>query len=327
MAELKDKVVTLEGIDYFNRNVAAPHQSSITMIAKALNILSNYAQEEVQYLDEKTDYILSGGTKNIMPSGAFDKASLAGHAFSIIVNRDFSISLSGTISGTAEDTISKEFFLPAGKYILSKGIANSDSINTPDLNLYNSSNNTIIATCPAASEFVSFTTTSDLTVLCKAKYYSGRNYTGVTFYPMVMIDSILLSKDYAPFFDSNLELTHKVRNIESTIASMSNPYELYDFTQSGSGTILPMSSSTAISGITTGRIDITLPAAKQADWKIASMAKYELVDSSNTRIDAVQVFSFSMSSQTVLRVGFRTSGSTNKSFATLKGALLLSARE
>ena len=45
MAELKNKLITLQGLDYFNKNVAAPHQSSITMLAEAMSLISQWVTD------------------------------------------------------------------------------------------------------------------------------------------------------------------------------------------------------------------------------------------------------------------------------------------
>ena len=104
-----------------------------------------------------------------------------------------------------------------------------------------------------------------------------------------------------------------------------DPFMLLDFSQSVSGTLLPVTSDTAISGASTGRIDITVPEQYQDEWAIASIAKWEIKNGS-TRVDAFPMYSFSMNGQKTMRVGYRTSGTTNKSFTTIAGAMLLKHR-
>ena len=104
-----------------------------------------------------------------------------------------------------------------------------------------------------------------------------------------------------------------------------DPFMLLDFSQTISGTLLPVTSDTAISGASTGRIDVTVPTEYQDEWAIASIAKWEIKNGS-TRVDAFPMYSFSMSGQKVMRVGYRTSGSSNKSFTTIAGAMLLKHR-
>ena len=45
MAALKDKLVNLGGLDYFNRNVALPHQNTISTMAQALALMQQWANE------------------------------------------------------------------------------------------------------------------------------------------------------------------------------------------------------------------------------------------------------------------------------------------
>lgn len=104
-----------------------------------------------------------------------------------------------------------------------------------------------------------------------------------------------------------------------------DPFMLLDFSQSVSGTLLPATSDTAISGASTGRVDITVPEQYQDEWAIASIAKWEIKNGS-TRIDAFPMYSFSMNGQKTMRIGYRTSGSSNKSFTTIAGAMLLKHR-
>lgn len=47
---LKDKGITVGNLDYFNKHVMMPHQSSITMTARALELLQQWAQSELAQL-------------------------------------------------------------------------------------------------------------------------------------------------------------------------------------------------------------------------------------------------------------------------------------
>lgn len=123
-------------------------------------------------------------------------------------------------------------------------------------------------------------------------------------------------KEYVDARDSGLQ---------QQIDALGEPFRLYDFSQNISGTMYPMSSDTAISGNSSGRVDIDIGATMAENWAITSLAKYEVFNGS-TRIDATPMYSFSMSGQRILRVGFRTSGTTNKQFTKVQGALLLKHR-
>lgn len=104
-----------------------------------------------------------------------------------------------------------------------------------------------------------------------------------------------------------------------------DPFMLLDFSQQGDGEITPCSSDTLPNSLGTGRIDVTLREDLQADWAIASLAKYE-IKNGNTRVPAWPIASFSMNGQTVLRVLFKTTGTSNKPFTTIAGAILLKHR-
>lgn len=97
-----------------------------------------------------------------------------------------------------------------------------------------------------------------------------------------------------------------------------------DFSQELNTELLPISDDTAATS-NTGRVDIVLPAEYQADWAIVDLNKYELKNGS-TRVDAVPMFKITMSGQTIIRVGFKTSGSANKQVNAISGGLLLIRR-
>lgn len=114
-------------------------------------------------------------------------------------------------------------------------------------------------------------------------------------------------------------------SLQAQIDALGEPFRLHDFNQSVSGTLLPITSNTAISGASTGRIDIDIGEEMAVNWAIASVSKWEIFNGS-TRVDAVPMYSFSMQQQRVLRMGFRTSGTSNKAFTKIQGALLLKHR-
>lgn len=105
-----------------------------------------------------------------------------------------------------------------------------------------------------------------------------------------------------------------------------DPFMLLDFNQAVSGGVLtPCTDDTMPTSAATGRIDIALREELQADWAIASLAKYE-VKNGSTRVPAFPVASFSMTQQTVLRVLFKTAGTVTKDFTSINGAILLKHR-
>lgn len=111
---------------------------------------------------------------------------------------------------------------------------------------------------------------------------------------------------------------------EGAIAGMTEPFMLYDFTQTVSSVSLPM----VTSADAPGNIDVVLPASLENDWKIASVAKYEVFDaaSGGNRIPAVICHQFSMNSQKTMRVGFKAASSSARTAMRIAGALLLTRR-
>ena len=103
-------------------------------------------------------------------------------------------------------------------------------------------------------------------------------------------------------------------------------FRLQDFGYSlnPSITLNPITNDAA-PGTNLNRIDITIDSALENEWKIASLAKYEL-KSGSTRIDATVLYSFSMNAQKTLRVGFKTTGTQDVQIDYIAGALLLMRR-
>ena len=103
-------------------------------------------------------------------------------------------------------------------------------------------------------------------------------------------------------------------------------YELLDFSLTGlTGSLTPCSNTTMPNGISTGRIDISISAEKAVNWAVASLAKWEVFNGS-TRIPAFPIFSFSMNGQVTIRIGFKTTGTSNQPFTRISGAILLKHR-
>lgn len=114
--------------------------------------------------------------------------------------------------------------------------------------------------------------------------------------------------------------------LKRTVDGLGTPIRLYDFNQSLSPvvTLRPLTDATA-PGDNNSRVDISLPASLENDWKISSLVKFECYNGS-TRIDAAIIYQFSMYEQKTLRIGLKTSGSANKSMSRIQGALLLTSR-
>lgn len=51
MSALKDKIVSLGGLDYFNKNVMQPHQSSLTTVAEVLTLMQQWINATETRLD------------------------------------------------------------------------------------------------------------------------------------------------------------------------------------------------------------------------------------------------------------------------------------
>ena len=100
---------------------------------------------------------------------------------------------------------------------------------------------------------------------------------------------------------------------------------LYDFAEEyDSKTILPISDTTPITG--SNRFNVTIPENLQADWKVASLLKWELFNG-NTRVDGVLCYQFTMGGQTQLAAAFKTSGNASASITKFSGEILLLKRE
>ena len=73
-------------------------------------------------------------------------------------------------------------------------------------------------------------------------------------------------------------------------------------------------------------VDISITSEEAQTWAIASLMKYEVFDSSNARLNAFQVCSFSMNQQATLRIRMMVAGSNSKTATKIHGALLLKHR-
>lgn len=101
---------------------------------------------------------------------------------------------------------------------------------------------------------------------------------------------------------------------------------LLDFALHVSGTLHTVTSDEPINDTASGKIELNVPEEMQQEWAAGSLAKWEIFND-DTRIDAIPCFSFSINGQKAILCGFRTSGSSEKAFTKIKGALLLERRE
>lgn len=107
-------------------------------------------------------------------------------------------------------------------------------------------------------------------------------------------------------------------------------FKLVDFTVTvpNSSVLTPMSNDVIPkAGENNGVIDISVKSEFVDKWAMCSLVKWEVLNSAQQRIVAVPTFSFSMDGQKTLRVGFKTCGSTNVPFRTVRGAVLYKHRE
>lgn len=113
-------------------------------------------------------------------------------------------------------------------------------------------------------------------------------------------------------------------------------FKLVDFTVTvpGGNVLTPMTNNALPqAGSNNGVVDIPVKSEFVNEWAMCSLVKWEVFNSSNQRIVAVPAFSFSMKDETtgigqaILRVGFKTCGSTNVPFTKVSGAVLYKHRE
>lgn len=103
-----------------------------------------------------------------------------------------------------------------------------------------------------------------------------------------------------------------------------NAIMLKDFNQSINVTIPSVLND--IPNTSIPNVDISITSEEAQTWAIASLMKYEVFDSSNARLNAFQVCSFSMNQQATLRIRMMVAGPNSKTAAKIQGALLLKHR-
>lgn len=107
-----------------------------------------------------------------------------------------------------------------------------------------------------------------------------------------------------------------------------DPFMLLDFNTGTltNFTVTSCTTATMPTGTSTGRLDINVPTNLQADWAIASLAKWEAVNANGTRVPIFPVFAFSMNGQITLRIGWKAAGPDSIAVTKISGAVLLKHR-
>ena len=103
-----------------------------------------------------------------------------------------------------------------------------------------------------------------------------------------------------------------------------DPFMLLDFGQTIDVTIPSCQKDIANTSIP--NVDVSITEAMGADWAIASLAKYEVKDSSGNRLNVWPVCMFSMNGQKTLRLRMMAAGPNDKAAASISGAILLKHR-
>lgn len=139
------------------------------------------------------------------------------------------------------------------------------------------------------------------------------------------IDSVVASveaieKSIGDGFSQEHTIAQAIAELESE-----EHFFLYDFNEEYEAkTILPISDSTPITG--SNRFNVTIPENLQADWKVASLLKWELYNDT-TRVDGMLCYQTTMVGQTQLAAAFKTSGNASASITRFSGEILLLKRE
>lgn len=103
-----------------------------------------------------------------------------------------------------------------------------------------------------------------------------------------------------------------------------DPFMLLDFNQTINVNIPYCTENIANTSIP--NIDISISEELGANWAIAALAKYEVTNSSNQRINCWPVCSFSMNTQKTLRLRMMCAGTSKQAATKIAGAILLKRR-
>jgi len=104
-----------------------------------------------------------------------------------------------------------------------------------------------------------------------------------------------------------------------------DPFTLYDFQQTLSNVEIPYCTEN-IANTSIPNVDISISNEMGVNWAIASLAKYEVTDSSGKRINCWPVCQFSMNTQKTLRLRMMCAGTSRQTAVRIAGAILLKHR-
>lgn len=115
-------------------------------------------------------------------------------------------------------------------------------------------------------------------------------------------------------------------NLQSQIDALGEPFRLMDFNQTLNITI--PSITTDVANTSVPNVDIIISGTVADNFAIASLAKYEVYDSTTggNRINVTPICMFSMNTQKTLRVRMMAAGPNSKAARRIQGAILLKHR-
>lgn len=105
-----------------------------------------------------------------------------------------------------------------------------------------------------------------------------------------------------------------------------DPFMLLDFNQTLSSAINIPSCQQDIANTSVPNVDIVISDDLGETWAIASLAKYEVFNSSSARLNVWPVCMFSMNGQKTLRLRMMAAGPNSKTATRIAGAMLLKHR-
>lgn len=165
----------------------------------------------------------------------------------------------------------------------------------------------------------------DKAVIIKDIPYNGDNITVLVNWwgetsTGVEIDSITIAqKDLC-----DVDITVSSANSWTATFANRDPFMLLDFNQPINVSIPYCTEDIANTAIP--NVDVNITNEMGVNWAIASLAKYEVKDSSGARINCWPVCQFSMNGQKTLRLRMMCAGTSRKTAASINGAILLKHR-
>lgn len=177
------------------------------------------------------------------------------------------------------------------------------------------------------------TTYSDLnSAISNSKAIIVKNISHDTSYVTVVVNNESISgnvitlesiaTDQGDLWDVTLTITSD--DVWSSNFVSRDPFMLLDFTQNLNVSI--PSVMTDISNTSIPNVDVSISEELGANWAIASLAKYEVFDGSNNRLNVMPICMFSMNTQKTLRLRMMAAGPNSKAARKISGAILLKHR-